>query len=409
MRLVGLSLAVITWGYASGAQEAPANFESKQYSDIADVPLFAAWDGNFERGQVAIRAQSQAGNPITERMAREGGAFIRYEVVGDETALSVSINFSSFNLGKNSFIQVQGTEGEVPQVQWFDQETLEAWEGTTALFNGAYVDLYLFASADDPDAFYEISTIDIGRPSPERGSRTDSRQQDAVPEAEAICGADDRVRSADNRIGRIMPVGCSGWLESGGRVLTAGHCADGGRMRFLQFEVPDSGPDGTPNHPSIENQYRIVSDSVVFMNAGIGNDWAVFEVSPSFAQQDPHSRFGAFHLRRDVEKGNLWVRGYGLDDEPLGNPPSLRNRDSQTQQEHGGALIGIDMFSGENAVIRHRVDTRGGNSGSPIFLSDDPNIAIGIHSHGGCSESPTSFNHGTSFLNDTLWESINRR
>lgn len=95
-----------------------------------------------------------------------------------------------------------------------------------------------------------------------------------------------------------------------------------------------------------------------------------------------------------------------MDDEPAGDPPLLRNNDSQTQQEHSGPLVSVDLISGDNAVIKHRFDTRGGNSGSPIFLSKDPNIAIGIHSHGGCNNSSLSANHGTSFLNSALWNAI---
>lgn len=272
-----------------GAQEAPARFETKDYADIAHTPLFNRWDGDFDSlSSGGIRAMSAEGGPVTESEAREHGSFIKYEVVGDESALSISISFSDFDLGSNSFIQIVGTEGDIPQVQWFDQKTLAAWEGSSALFNGAYVDLFFFASADDPCAFYEIDSIDVGRPQEEAASN-ETMQQNAIPGEEAICSIDDRQRSAGNRMGRIMPVGCTGWMESSGRFLTAGHCADGGRMKFLQFEVPASNSDGTPNHPAIENQYRVIGNSVTFENGGIGNDWAVFDVAPSLGQDSPHA------------------------------------------------------------------------------------------------------------------------
>lgn len=389
------------------AQEAPANFENKNYSEVADETLFATWDGDFNAGQTAVRAQLESGNPITEEEARDSGAFIKYELIGEESALSVSINFSDFSLGSGSMIQIRGTESDTPQIQWFDQKTLTEWEGSTALFNGSYVGVFLFASADDPGAFYEISSVDIGQPATPRSSLSaESLQQQAIPGEEAICSADDRQRSSDNRMGRIMPVGCTGWMESGGKFLTAGHCAEGDRMKFLQFEVPSSNSDGTPNHPPVMNQYKIVSGSVEFRNGGIGNDWAVFDVATGLGQEIPHSRYGSFFLRRDDNATDVWVRGYGVDDEPSGAPPSLRNNDSQTQQEHFGPLAGVNVVSETNAVIKHRVDTRGGNSGSPIFLADDPNVAIGIHSHGGCNNASWSANHGTSFLNDALWGAI---
>lgn len=404
--ILAASLAAILFSDRTKAQEAPANFESKDYSTIADVPVFAAWSGDFEMGQAAVSAQLESKNLVTESEARDSGAFIMYELVGEESALSIIVNFSDFQLGPGSLIQIRGTVGEPPQVQWFDQETLTAWEGSTAIFNGAYVGVSLFAAADDPEAYYKIQSVDVGRPANNEKESNFSMQQDAIADEEAICSEDDRVRSSDNRMGRIMPVGCTGWMESGGKFLTAGHCAEGGRMRFLQFGVPSSSPDGTPNHPPIDNQYRIVADSVTFENGGIGNDWAVFEVVAALEQEMPHSRFGSFSLRRDDSASDVWVRGYGVDDEPSGDPPTLRNSDSQTQQEHIGPFVSAAKSSKNRAFIKHRVDTRGGNSGSPIFLADDPSIAIGIHSHGGCNNSSFSANHGTSFLNDALWIAI---
>ena len=43
----------------------------------------------------------------------------------------------------------------------------------------------------------------------------------------SLCdGDDDRVASADPRVGRLFLGGCTVWLASNGSLLTAGHCAD---------------------------------------------------------------------------------------------------------------------------------------------------------------------------------------
>jgi hypothetical protein len=51
---------------------------------------------------------------LTEGDAREKGAVVQYEVVGDETALLFSINFAEFDLRSNFYIQIHGTENDAP-------------------------------------------------------------------------------------------------------------------------------------------------------------------------------------------------------------------------------------------------------------------------------------------------------
>ena len=96
---------------------------------------------------------------------------------------------------------------------------------------------------------------------------------------EAICGAtDDRVASNNPRSGRIMPVGCTGWLIDGGALLTAGHCT-GATMQTVEFNVPASQANGTTVAPPVRDQYRVIAGSIVTQNTGIGNDWAIFTVA----------------------------------------------------------------------------------------------------------------------------------
>ncbi len=51
---------------------------------------------------------------LTEGEVREKGAVVQYEVVGDETALLLSINFTEFDLRSNCYIQIHGTENDAP-------------------------------------------------------------------------------------------------------------------------------------------------------------------------------------------------------------------------------------------------------------------------------------------------------
>ena len=70
----------------------------------------------------------------------------------------------------------------------------------------------------------------------------------------------------DPAVGRIMPVGCTGWVISNGAFLTAGHCFTRG-MTTIQFNVPASAADGTTNPPPPNDQYPIDRPIVSVENA----------------------------------------------------------------------------------------------------------------------------------------------
>ena len=130
--------------------------------------------------------------------------------------------------------------------QSFSQAEIEAWGGLTAIFNGSEVRVTL---TPGPGATAPVSAkvdkIIIGLPVRGDGGIEavapeplwnllgdidrfipDDVRQPPTEGVEAICGrSDDRVASSDLRAGRIMPIGCTGWLIDGGALLTAGHCA----------------------------------------------------------------------------------------------------------------------------------------------------------------------------------------
>ena len=83
-----------------------------------------------------------------------------------------------------------------------------------------------------------------------QGSTTESA---SPPVLESICGAnDDRVASSNPRAGRIMPIGCTGWMIPGGAFLTAGHCALS-TAQTVEFNVPASLSNGTTVAPPVKD------------------------------------------------------------------------------------------------------------------------------------------------------------
>ena len=335
--------------------------------------------------------------------------------------------FSEFQLGDGQ-LKVSSAVDE----QTFTQDQLEDWEGLTAVFNGSEVTITLTPGASrEISAKVEEVIIGLPGPSPEVGLETMGqplldllgsdlqrfiptdtiRQPDGPsPEArsppEAICGSvDDRAASSHAASGRIVPIGCTGWIIEGGRLLTAGHCIRNS-TKTVEFNVPASAANGATVSPSVRDQYRVIASSIDDEYTGVGNDWAVFQVLPNtqtgLMPIDAQRTF--FTVSNKANPATVRITGYGVDGPPpnFGNPPP-RNADNQTQQTHTGRLT-RNTGGANSGTLSYAVDTQGGNSGSPVIV-EGTNQTIGIHTNGGCTISGGT-NAGTSFRNQALWNAI---
>jgi len=213
-----------------------------------------------------------------------------------------------------------------------------------------------------------------------------------VPTAKSQCGAaDDRVDSNDAAIGRMVPVGCTGWIITNGRLVTAGHCV-GSRAQVIEFNVPKSNPDRSIVHPGPEDQYPIGNFVSPYPNSpSQANDWAVFTASANTQTGlTPIQAQGkSFNVVRSNPGSNITITGFGTD----------TGIDNQTQQIHTGPLSSVT-----NTFVRYRTDTTGGNSGSPIIDTATGN-AIGVHAYGGCSGSGGS-NSGERATIPAFWDAM---
>lgn len=375
--------------------------------------------------------------------APEAMAGLFADLQGGEQAISIpgaawlQLQFSDVQLGPDGTLTITSAAGDS---QSFSQAKLEAWGGLTAIFNGSELRVALTPGpgATEP-VVARIADIIIGLPPAKEGAAESAPQplidllggdldrfipedvrrpttEGAAPEEngslEAICGADDRVASNNPRSGRIMPVGCTGWLIDGGALLTAGHCT-GATMQTVEFNVPASQADGTTVSPPVRDQYRVTAGSIVTQNTGIGNDWAIFTVLPNTETGLlPAAAQGAtFQLSNTQSPANVRITGFGLD----GPPPAQdcetcdfgnlgpRDTTNQTQQTHVGTLS-TNTGGANSGTLRYSVDTQGGNSGSPVIV-EGGNVAIGIHTNGGCTFMGGT-NAGTSFRNQALWTAI---
>ncbi len=264
--------------------------------------------------------------------------------------------------------------------QILDALSVRQWRNTTAYFNGDAVRVDLVAWPGTGTSRVAIVEAAAGLP--------------GAPET--ICfGTDDRVLSNDPRAGRILPVGCTGWLinDCNHCFLTAGHCDFA--MDVVEFNVPLSNPDGSLNHPPPEDQYAVDPASVQSNGGqGIGNDWAYFGcfpnsntgLTPFEAQQ---AAFDLADAAPPVQGQQIRITGYGTVSSPV---PLTWN---QVQKTHVGPYV-----TSSGTTVQYQTDTTGGNSGSPV-IDESTGLAIGIHTHGGCGSSGGA-NSGTAIQHPGL-------
>lgn len=201
-----------------------------------------------------------------------------------------------------------------------------------------------------------------------------------------VIGVDQRYPSEDRAVGRIVTVGCTGWLTSFGAVLTAGHCSGNGPFK-IQFNVPLSNADGSINPPASAND----SYPLTFFDfrapgaTGVAEDWAVAAVGAVNGMVPAVRQNAVFHLSSlSLPSGSSAVRvtGFGVDGPPpyygvrtpqRSNTP--RNSLSQTNQTAAGSYLGPATTASR---ICYLADTNPGDSGAPAMLNGS-RIAIGIH------------------------------
>jgi V8-like Glu-specific endopeptidase len=336
------------------------------FGQIAEIPMYTE---KFETHSGYL-----SGNPNHTK-----AELAHIEIVGIAGVPWLNVNFVNYDFGVASYIIITSLKDGLWQKH--NQLTLEQWEGFSAYFNGDFVEIKFYVAPEDKNVFYRIEEVIIG----EWEGGTESQ-----------CGpTDDRLESFDKRTGRLMSIGCTAWLIPNGKFVSAGHCLTGTNSSTMQFNVPRSLSGGTVQHPGPQDQYAVISTSKIYTNGGVGNDWGVFAVSPnSVTGLMPAAAQGSvFYLERNYAIGDsIRITGYGTDT----NTPIF----NQVQQTH----IGPNANS-SGTTMRYVTDTEGGNSGSPI-IHGGTDVALGVHTHGGCSTTGSGNNNGTSFFHTAFWDAV---
>jgi V8-like Glu-specific endopeptidase len=256
----------------------------------------------------------------------------------------------------------------------------------------------LYADPGDENVFVTIDELYFGEPG--------DAAEDGELMPEELCGGDNRVSVVDPAVGRFvyfdyasnMVAKCTVWIASSGAYLSAGHCfqrSDYGDPDLLEFNVPLSDADGSPNFADPDDQYPVDLTSYLRHENGAGDDYSVFDCNPNsdtglLPVQGQNDFFRTAKVGDIATPTTIRVNGYGVDDGTV----------NRTLQTDAGPYI-TENGSGSVVSVEYQVDTMSGNSGGPVIVNGTE-TSIGVHTHAGCDPVSGDGNHGTSFENDAL-------
>ena len=351
----------------------------------------------------------------------------------------VRLKFAEVWLERDSYLKI--TSNLDGDYQLLNGRALVEWNYSTSYFNGSSVTVELIAGPGSRNNRVRINRVLVDAGVDERASTSLERSGPTMPQE--ICGVDDRVLFDDSAVARLMrgaaPVtdttadssNCTGFMINQPAAgvdrifLSAGHCFDNAQAQpffatVAQFNVPQSGGNCHLRHPPAAKQFAINLASVV-KNAGAnveGNDWACFRCfanpntgKTAFQEQNAVKTLAAaVPAAADTDTTTVRVTGYGSDyDGPAAIagscslPCTNGTRHSVCQTDHDR------LIRSQAAGLRHRVDTCGGNSGSPIILVRTGNV-IGIHTgtFNACA-AVGGYNYGTAITNANLQAALANR
>lgn len=219
---------------------------------------------------------------------------------------------------------------------------------------------------------------------------------------ESICdGRDNRRISNKAPVGRLR--GCTLTMIGSSCAVSAGHCSS--TFTHVRFNTRD-------NSQILEDSYQVDRQSVVAQDNGKGDDWAVLRLKRNaYTGQWPGDVQGTFPIaRRRASVGDIIeITGYGTSASFSRSLHQQTHEGEITRFTRGGIRRLLGFFSGKKyAVLEHRADTTGGNSGSAVINQRTGEI-IGVHTHGGCRDNGRGANASTEILrNDEFKQAINR-
>ena len=226
-------------------------------------------------------------------------------------ATSIRLFFGAASLGAGSYILITSLKDSAQQ--HLNAAAISQWHNTSAYFNGDAVELELIVAPVDEDVSFTVDKIFVG-----------GHVSSPVPQATSVClSTDTRTPSSNPAIGRLVDSTYSHldnwgtvWIAPSGVLVGAAHSFGWGTNTTVEFNVPPSLADGTPQHPNPKDQYVIDFNTLKTPQTApiqVGNDWAVFSVFPnSETELSPIQEQQAFiGVEQNDSPSGLRITGYG--------------------------------------------------------------------------------------------------
>jgi len=369
----------------------------------------------------------------------------KYEqIIHLSDAAWLRLHFDDYNLGDRSYLIIHSLKDD--GWQKLTAESIMHWNGSTAFFNGDRLHIELFVDgAEKNEIFFSVGEVSLGGSSKESASE-EIKNNDHPGIQSLQCNPPNTISGCPyERISSNYPsvsrtiigssqggqpyVSATAFMVANGGHVTAGHAirrVDNGsyyNVILVEYNVPESGPDGTPIFSHPDNQYPVDQSSLLGNNMKIGDDWGVFRTFPNSNTGLTAAQGQDSFFRLDSNPGLLngdpiITAGYGRDDDPNGTGPPIppgpacnitdpglgwcHNNMSTTQQKSVG--IHLSTFSDNHTA---RSEIAAGVSGGPM-IAFDSGLVYGIVTHrlgGTCTKS--CFNFGQNLSVTSVYNAIN--
>ena len=350
------------------------------------------WNSPIRAGTGAVASHFQQ-YPLNSGVfnGKPTGKYVAYRIkVMIPGATSLRLFFGGASLGAGSYILITSLKDSAQQ--HLDAAAISQWHSTSAYFNGDAVELELIVAPADNDVSFTVDRIFVG-----------GHISPPLPEASTVClSTDTRTPSSNPAIGRLVDSTYSHldnwgtvWIAPSGVLVGAAHSFAWGTNTTVEFNVPPSLADGTPQHPNPKDQYVIDFNTLKTPQTPpiqVGNDWAVFSVFPnSETELSPIQEQQAFiGVEQNDSPSGLRITGYGTS--------SIGTLTRTQQTSTGYALPSSD------SVLNYEVYAEPGNSGSPV-IDTSTGMAVAIHING-CNASAGTPYQGTSMYCTNLWNLV---
>jgi hypothetical protein len=395
----------------------------------------------------AIPTMAQKLVPYTFRFEQKADSLKEPEIkvltqVTYSQAVSLRLYFKGTQLGENSYLLLESTDGAKQELR---KQDLENWRYSSAYFNGNTVKVSLKAAAGEKNRVH-ISDIKVGekqaaQPSTARISSETLQAPQAASSSASLTETYPYAAAVGRFTNGTKSFG-TGWIAPNGAIVTSYYIyityvsddhfsAD---YDIIEFNIPPSDA-ATIKHPGPEDQYPLVKQTNDHNNVGpafknasrnssyIGG-WAILQALPnSTTGLRPGERQGQFFriasanpgifvTSSDVFHVDIFHYGKPLTVSGSGPLPALQLETTTLLPQDGylKSNSGVVYYNREWFILYNAPglqdfisnDVIGGDAGGPITYQNS-NFAIGVHNRN--TQDFTAY--GTGFSNGDFRNDLN--